>query len=397
MQATPSSSKLYVHSPLPLRAIRSTSILPRIPLNRNESAEIWSLATQNGFTPLQSRPDPSPTEDGTFDYLLLASSVILNGSDPQVTKTFTNTSTPDHVYTADAMAKMKEPLIETPIGLKVEHLSLKREASCIQVCSTTNQPQKKSVFARMAKSTKEHKFKHSSLVRVTVGGGIIQEPPVESEHRSDTICHTIAHDKTRPCQNNDQKSLPKLSNVSLLKRYQPFPFVECTNLSVIDHDDVKTVHRTSRMTVSHTQIKASAAKVTKKVRSCSCKNSRCLKLYCDCFASSEYCNPENCKCKRCQNNKKYKEERDTARLFCMSKNKNAFAGDKLTRKELRDSLLQSQLTAPPQPCSCSKSKCLRKYCGCFFLGFFCSDTCGCVSCANKSPDIRDEPSGLMTV
>jgi Tesmin/TSO1-like CXC domain, cysteine-rich domain len=315
-------------------------------------------------------------------------------------KAFTNDSTPDHAYTADAMAKMKEPLIETPVGLKVGHLSLKREASCIHAPSATNQPQKKSVSAttaNVALTTKQHQLKHPSLVRVTVGGKNIQVPPTENEFRSDIIRHATANDKIRLCHRDGKKKLPKLSNASLVKRYQPFPFTECNNLSVIGQDDVKVEHRTSRMAVSHTQTKASAAKVTKKVRSCSCKNSRCLKLYCDCFASSEYCNPESCKCKRCQNNKRYNEERDAARLFCMTKNKNAFAGDKLTRKELRDTLLQSHLTAPPQPCSCSKSKCLRKYCGCFFLGFFCSDTCGCVSCANTSPGTRAEPNELMMV
>lgn len=33
----------------------------------------------------------------------------------------------------------------------------------------------------------------------------------------------------------------------------------------------------------------------KKRKSCNCKNSRCLKLYCECFASGNYC--DNCNCK----------------------------------------------------------------------------------------------------
>jgi len=35
---------------------------------------------------------------------------------------------------------------------------------------------------------------------------------------------------------------------------------------------------------------------------CSCKNSQCLKLYCECFSAGGYCDPELCSCKGCSNN-----------------------------------------------------------------------------------------------
>ena len=35
-------------------------------------------------------------------------------------------------------------------------------------------------------------------------------------------------------------------------------------------------------------------------RGCNCKNSKCLKLYCECFSLGEYCN--NCNCVNCHNN-----------------------------------------------------------------------------------------------
>lgn len=36
-------------------------------------------------------------------------------------------------------------------------------------------------------------------------------------------------------------------------------------------------------------------------RQCNCKNSRCLKLYCECFASGIYCDPSTCNCSACCN------------------------------------------------------------------------------------------------
>eukprot|EP00250_Pteridium_aquilinum_P034489 c7661_g1_i1 orf=2-604(-) len=38
----------------------------------------------------------------------------------------------------------------------------------------------------------------------------------------------------------------------------------------------------------------------KKCKQCNCKNSRCLKLYCECFASGTYC--DGCNCVNCCNN-----------------------------------------------------------------------------------------------
>jgi hypothetical protein len=35
--------------------------------------------------------------------------------------------------------------------------------------------------------------------------------------------------------------------------------------------------------------------------SCNCKNSKCMKLYCECFASQSLCDPAKCSCKDCNN------------------------------------------------------------------------------------------------
>lgn len=37
-------------------------------------------------------------------------------------------------------------------------------------------------------------------------------------------------------------------------------------------------------------------------KACNCRNSKCLKLYCECFASGVYCIPGHCNCNPCQNN-----------------------------------------------------------------------------------------------
>ena len=48
-----------------------------------------------------------------------------------------------------------------------------------------------------------------------------------------------------------------------------------------------------------------AEKSVKKI-TCNCKNSQCLKLYCECFAKLAFCDPEICSCKGCANTKENK-------------------------------------------------------------------------------------------
>jgi hypothetical protein len=46
-----------------------------------------------------------------------------------------------------------------------------------------------------------------------------------------------------------------------------------------------------------------AGLLKRKGKQCNCKNSRCLKLYCECFASGQYCEPGVCNCTNCFNNR----------------------------------------------------------------------------------------------
>lgn len=47
-----------------------------------------------------------------------------------------------------------------------------------------------------------------------------------------------------------------------------------------------------------------------KRKQCNCRNSRCLKLYCECFASGQYC--FGCNCQGCHNNPENDDKRKRA-------------------------------------------------------------------------------------
>ena len=107
----------------------------------------------------------------------------------------------------------------------------------------------------------------------------------------------------------------------------------------------------------------------KKIFGCNCKNSGCLKRYCECFSRMKYCD-NNCQCKNCLNNIKYEKERNEAIRIYLIKSPVSF---KKIHMDLNNVI-----------CNCKKSNCLKNYCECFQFGLKCTYNCGCVDCKNRN-------------
>jgi len=104
------------------------------------------------------------------------------------------------------------------------------------------------------------------------------------------------------------------------------------------------------------------------VQPCYCRASRCLKLYCACFASGRTC--DGCHCQGCQNIAGG-VRREEAVAAILAKDPNAFAPK-----------------AEKRACACKRSRCLKRYCECFENSLHCTVDCVCLDCENYAGSVK---------
>nr|XP_043607940.1 protein tesmin/TSO1-like CXC 2 [Erigeron canadensis] len=121
---------------------------------------------------------------------------------------------------------------------------------------------------------------------------------------------------------------------------------------------------------------------------CSCKKTKCLKLYCDCFAAGIYC-AGPCSCQGCFNRPEFEQTVLETRQQIESRNPLAFApkivhhlSQPLISQTVEHGDQVTPLAKHKRGCNCKKSMCLKKYCECYQANVGCSAGCRCEGCQN---------------
>ncbi|CAM6022196.1 unnamed protein product [Sphagnum balticum] len=119
---------------------------------------------------------------------------------------------------------------------------------------------------------------------------------------------------------------------------------------------------------------------------CNCKKSKCLKLYCECFAAGIYC-VSSCACQECFNKPEFEETVLNTRQQIESRNPLAFAPKIVQAAKASPRIGEDTMDTPASArhkrgCNCKKSLCLKKYCECYQAGVGCAEGCRCEGCKN---------------
>ena len=123
---------------------------------------------------------------------------------------------------------------------------------------------------------------------------------------------------------------------------------------------------------------------------CKCKQSQCVKLYCKCFRSQNFC--KDCACVGCFNMSDNDIRRSVIKTLS---NRNLlnfptpFSSRSVSLTDPAKALKQTAyagvkpLILGSRGCNCRNSRCQKKYCECFLSGVGCGTHCKCSNCLNK--------------
>ncbi|KAH9688065.1 hypothetical protein KPL70_015000 [Citrus sinensis] len=255
----------------------------------------------------------------------------------------------------------------------------KKKVACESNCTSSNLSQADCKDASTKKHFVPSKSKSSSSSMVAGAGLHLNALAAASKDGKLVKCKTTASgSKVISMRICESSSLSLTSCPNLLNKSEERDPVPCSTEVYV----VENAMQPSKFFGLQCEIKASLifrCKPEHNVESmackrCNCKRSKCLKLYCECFAAGLYC-IEPCLCLDCFNKPIHEDKVLETRRQIELRNPLAFA-PKVIRSidstvELGDEANKTPASARHKKgCNCKRSSCLKKYCECFQVVFY---------------------------
>lgn len=118
---------------------------------------------------------------------------------------------------------------------------------------------------------------------------------------------------------------------------------------------------------------------------CSCPNSRCVKKYCVCYSAGVECSAGRCKCSDCVN-----PHGASKTAVGESGLTGARTLAKVEVMRIHSDVFKTSKKKTGSGCSCTKNKCITKYCDCNSRGVGCDPAvCSCVNCENMMKPLSE--------
>lgn len=169
--------------------------------------------------------------------------------------------------------------------------------------------------------------------------------------------------KSKDSKNRENKNVTefgKIKNSNLFDCHidEIFRFITPKKKLVLEDKDSKEKVGSPRTELS---LEMDSFKKTS-ISPCTCKKSKCLKLYCECFKAGLFCSIE-CRCSNCQNF----DDRNHPKISI----------------QLSIPKAKPQGVKQTSFCNCLMSSCAKKYCDCHKADRLCNSSCRCRDCKNR--------------
>ncbi len=227
----------------------------------------------------------------------------------------------------------------------------------------------------MTKSTK--KIGHTPLKTLTCFNQFSTEkkPKYQSPFLNNVFQHSIekeiASGKKIELKKRSEE-LQKKSKTECTLFYDKYEGVQAQKFKVEEYQKIKLVQR------ANTVYKQAPNNF---MNGCNCRNSKCLKLYCECLRKGKFC--VDCNCVNCQNTEDSQLRKEKVKNI-QKKDPNAF----------KPIIYENQIANKKmhvKGCNCKKSSCMKNYCECHQHKVKCNSQCKCIGCKNIE-DFLDQKS-----